>query len=197
MHNYLIREAFTDYSRKMERIFNQLHLMKESYSFSESKLLMEGFWDKVKSAAAGVGSFLGKTTKAVSDFSKNVYDKGVELGKKAVEVGKELINKISTTVGNAVEYIKKTPGRIWDACTEIYSSVTNEVGEIWKKAKEKGGEFIKSATETIKSIYNTVATKISTSISTFIEWAKNNKDASQFIANCGPDCCCWARDGLG
>lgn len=177
MNHQLIYEAFSSYSRRMNRLYQELYSIKESFSHRQSNLLMEGFLDTIKAGARGFGSFLGKTTKAISDFSTDVYNKGVELGKKAIEIGKDLVNKISTAVSNAIDYIKKTPGRIWEGCKEIYSSVTNEIAEIWKKAKEKGSEFLKAAQDTIKTVYQKVASRISEAVKSFTEWASANKEA--------------------
>lgn len=58
----LINEAFNRYNRKMYMIYSELNYLKESYSYKDSQLLMEGFWDKMRSAAKGSGVFLGKTT---------------------------------------------------------------------------------------------------------------------------------------
>jgi len=173
----LIQQAFKVYERKMSRVYSELNSIKESCSYREEKLLLEGFWDKIKSAASGAGSFLGKTTQKISNFSSDVYDKGVELGKKAVEIGKELVNKVSEVTKNAVATIKSAPGRLFDACKDIYSSVSNEVGEIYKKAKEKGGEFLNAAKTTITEMYNKVAIALSEGINTFRAWATKNSDA--------------------
>ena len=115
----LISESFRVYSQKMNRIYTELNSIKESCSYQDSQLLMEGFWDKLKSAASGIGSFLGKTTKKVSDFSKDVYNKGVELGKKAIDVGKELVSKVSEVTKNAINAVKNAPGRFLDACKDL------------------------------------------------------------------------------
>jgi phage-related protein len=173
----LIQQAFRIYERKMSRVYQELNSIKESCSYRDEKLLMEGFWDKIKSAARGAGSFLGKTTQKVSNFSSDIYDKGVELGKKAVEIGKELVSKVSEVTKNAVASIKSAPGRLFDACKDIYSSISNEVGEIYKKAKEKGGEFLNAAKTTITEMYNKVASDLSEGINTFKAWASKNIEA--------------------
>lgn len=170
----LLAKSFRVYSQKMNKIYSELNSIKESCSYEDSQLLMEGFWDKLKSAAAGVGSFLGKTTQKVSNFSKDVYNKGVELGKKAVEVGKELVNKVSEVSKNALNAIKNAPGRFLDACKDLYSSVSNEVGEIWKKAKEKGGEWLQNAKQTIINVYTTVSTNLKEGMYAFKNWASKN-----------------------
>ena len=173
----LIQQAFRVYERKMSRVYQELNSIKESCSYKERELLMEGFWDKIKSAASGAGSFLGKTTQKVVNFSNDVYDKGIELGKKAVEIGKELVNKVSEVTKNAVNAIKSAPGRFFDACKDMYAVISNEVGEIYKKAKEKGGEFLNAAKTTIVDMYNKVATELSEGINTFKAWASKNIEA--------------------
>ena len=169
-----IQEAFRVYERKMSRVYQELNSIKESCSYREQQLLLEGFWDKLKSAASGVGSFLGKTTQKVANFSSDVYNKGVELGKKAVEIGKDLVNKVSEVTKSAVAAIKSAPGRLFDACKDIYATISNEVGEIYKKAKEKGGEFLENAKTTIVDMYNKVASGLSEGINSFKLWASKN-----------------------
>lgn len=173
----MIQQAFRIYEKKMTKVYHELALIKESCSYREERLLMEGFWDKLKSAATGAGSFLGKTTQKVSNFSSDVYDKGVELGKKAVEIGKELVNKVSEVTKNAVDAIKSAPGKLFDACKDIYGSISNEVGEIYKKAKEKGGEFLENVKKTIVDVYNKVAAGLVEGINTFKTWASKNIEA--------------------
>lgn len=169
-----IQQAFRIYESKMLRVYQELNSVKESYSYSDQKLLMEGFWDKLKSAATGAGSFLGKTTQKISNISSDIYNKGIELGKKAVDIGKELVNKVSEITKSAIETIKSAPGKLFDACKDIYASISNEVGEIYKKAKEKGGEFLENAKLTIINMYDKVATGLSEGITSFNNWAKNN-----------------------
>lgn len=169
-----IQEAFRLYERKMSRVYQELNSIKESFSYRDQQLLMEGFWKKIKSAAEGTGSFLGKTTGKVAKFSSDVYNKGVEMGKKAVEIGKELVNKVSEVTKNAVAAIKSAPGKLFDACKDIYASISNEVGEIYKKAKEKGGEFLESAKKTIVDMYNQIAADLGEGINTFKSWASRN-----------------------
>jgi len=180
----LISESFRVYSQKMNRIYTELNSIKESCSYQDSQLLMEGFWDKLKSAASGIGSFLGKTTKKVSDFSKDVYNKGVELGKKAIDVGKELVSKVSEVTKNAINAVKNAPGRFLDACKDLYSSISNEVGEIWKKSKEKGGDWLKNAKQTIINVYTTVSNNLKEGMYAFKNWAaKNIEEFKKMVAS--------------
>ncbi len=184
MKNQLqISNAFRVYKRKMNNIYSELYSVKESVSNTEYQILLEGFWDKLKSAASGVGSFLGKTTKSISNFSKDVYNKGVELGKKALEVGKELVNKISEVAKNTVAAIKSAPGKLMDACKDLYSSVSNEVGEIWNKAKEKGGDWLANAKQTIINMYNKISENLKDGIVMFKNWAtKNIEEFKKMVA---------------
>jgi len=170
----LISEAFRQYAKDMDKIYFQLNAVKESYTSKDAQRINEGFWDTVKAAAKGTGAFLGKTTQKISNFSSDVYDKGVELGKKAVEVGKDLANKVVEVSKNAVEAIKKAPGRLFDACKDLYSSVSNEVGEIYKKAKEKGGEWMASAKQTVTDLYNKVSLSLANGVRSFKDWATKN-----------------------
>jgi len=171
-----IQQAFRVYEIKMSRVYQELISIKESCSYRDQELLMEGFWDKLKSAASGAGAFLGKTTQKVSNFSDDIYNKGIELGKKAVDIGNELVSKVSEVTKNAVSAIRSTPSRLFDACNDIYASVSNEIGEIYKKAKEKGGEFLENAKTTIANMYSKVASGLSEGITAFKSWASKNSE---------------------
>jgi len=171
-----VSNSFRIYERKIDKIYFQLHSMKESYNLNDFEILLEGFFDTLKNAAKGVGKFLGKTTQKVSNFSSEVWDKGVEMGKKVLDVTKELVNKISQTTQNVINAIKTAPGRLMDACSEFYASISNEVSEMYKKAKEKGGEWIKNFQNTMMEIYNKIAFNLSRGVMTFVNWAKTKKE---------------------
>jgi phage-related protein len=171
-----IQQAFRVYERKMSRVYQELNSIKESCSYREEQLLMEGFWDKLRSVAGGSANFLSKTTQKVSNLGSDIYNKGIELGKKAIDISKELVNKVSEITKNAVASIKSAPGRLFDACKDIYASISNEVGEIYKKAKEKGGEFLENAKKTITDMYNSVAANLSEGVTTFKNWASKNTE---------------------
>lgn len=183
----LIKEAFQEYNKEMELIYEQLTSLKESYSAKEYNLLLEGFWDKVKSIASAIGSKIGTTAgktvntvqkgaEYVHDLGVKVYDKGVELGKKASELRKELYAKISKTINNSIEAIKRFPGQVWDNLVAIYIVVSDELGEIYTKAKEKGKEWIAEAKQTIISVYNKMASKLSETYYAVKKWAQTNKE---------------------
>jgi hypothetical protein len=188
----LIQEAFLAYNKEMNKIYNELYSLKENYSNKEYNLILEGFWDRVKAiaksaigtAGTATGKVAGKTVVgvqkavgAVHDFGKNVYDKGVELGKKAIEVGKELYTKVSNAVTQGIESIKKAPGLLWDSLTNLATTVSGELSEIYNKAKEKGDEWVKMAKDSAIKIYNTIATKLSNAYVSFKTWRKNNAEA--------------------
>jgi hypothetical protein len=188
----LIQEAFLTYNKEMDKIYNELYSLKENYSDSEYNLLLEGFWDRVKAIAksaigdAGIttGKVAGKTVvgvqkavNAVHDFGKNVYDKGVELGKKATEVGKELYTKVSTAITTGIESIKKAPGLLWDSLTNLATTISGEISEIYNKAKEKGEEWVNMAKNNAIKIYNTMATKLSNAYVALKSWRQRNAEA--------------------
>lgn len=188
----LIQEAFLTYNTEMEKIYNQLSSLKESNSNEDYSLILEGFWDRVKAIAksaignAGIatGKVAGKTVvgvqnaiKTVHDLGKTAYDKGVELGKKAIEVGKDLYTKVSNAVSQGIEAIKRAPGLLWDSLTNLATTVSGELSEIYNKAKEKGEEWIKMAKDNAIKIYNTIATKLSNAYVSLKLWRKRNAEA--------------------
>ena len=180
----LIQKAFKIYESKMNRIYSEMNYVKESVSYRDSQLLMEGWRDMLKAAVGGTSKFLGKTVQTVSNISSEIYDKGVELGKKAVEVAQELLNKITEVCKTTVATIKAAPGKILDVCRDLYASISNEVGEIWKKATEKGGEWLENAKKTISDIYARCSKSLVEGVNTFKDWAtKNVEEFKTMVAN--------------
>lgn len=178
-----INESFYTYNRKMDKVYQELNSLKESYSGKEYSLLLEGFWDKVKSFTNSTGQAIGNAKNAVSGavssiqkLGSDVYDKGMELGRKALEIGKELVNKISNAINTGIETIKKAPGQLWDNVVALSTSVGAEIAEVYKKAKEKGGEWIQSAKDTAIQIYTKMALGLSTAYKSVSAWAVNNKE---------------------
>lgn len=175
-HQILISEAFMKYHRDMSRVYRQLTAICEGHSWSDRQLILEGMFDWALSAAKGTGKFLGKTTRNISDFSQDIYNKGVELGKKAVDIGRELVDKVGKATVNAVEAIKKAPGRFMDACRDMYASVSNECGEIYKQALKKGGDYVTQAKKTITDVYARMAAKLAEGAQAFMKWAQTRKE---------------------
>jgi tetratricopeptide (TPR) repeat protein len=161
--HFLIKEAFRVYSRKMDRIYQELNSVKESYSFKESRLLMEAFnktmileWQWLDKVAKGATKFVGSAVKTASD----IYDKGIELGKKAIEVGKELVDKVKNIINETIQAIKSAPSKLFAAGSELYANISKEIAEMYSSAKEKGGEWIENAKKTAVELYTETTKKM-------------------------------------
>jgi len=163
----------------------ELTSLKESYSSNQYNLILEGFWDKVKNIAKSVGSAIGggagstvtgikKSVDFVHDLGTSVYDKGVELGKKAIEIGKDLYNKVANSIKSSIETIKKVPGLVWDNLVSLYTTISNEIGEIYEKAKEKGQEWVEQAKKTAIAIYNRMAQGLANVYNSVKAWGAAN-----------------------
>ena len=160
-------------------------MLKESYSEKEYVILLEGFWDTMKKAAFGAGKAVGNIAAGVTsgldkikDFGENVWNKGVELGKKAVEIGKQLYNKVAEAINTSISAIKKAPKQTWDSIKVLTSKIVDETSEMLENAKEKGKELYDSAKETVLSIYKKLADGLADTIKSLNEWAYKN--ASEF-----------------
>jgi len=186
--NYRLQEHFRAYNRRMDAIYVELYSLRESCSAADWRLIREGFWDKVKSIAGSTGKAAGKAvgnvTGAVSKsvdyvhgLGNTVYDKGVELGKKAAEVTKDFYNKAKGAITQGIESIKKAPGQLWDSVTNLCSTVAGEIAETYKKAKEKGEEWLKEAKQTAINIYSSMAEGLSSLYASTKEWANKNIEA--------------------
>lgn len=188
MRNYRLEQSFKTYNRNMDAIYMELYSLKESFSSEDWALLREGFWDKVKSIAGMAGTAAGKAVGNVTgainksvdyvhDLGTSVYDKGVELGKKAVEVTKDFYNKAKAAISKGVESIRKAPSQLWDSITNLCSTVAGEIAETYKKAKEKGEEWVKAAKETAINLYTSMAEGLSSLYTSTKEWANKNIEA--------------------
>lgn len=170
----ILKQSVRNYIREINNIYRELYFLKENYSRYEQQLLLEGFWDGIRSAAKGAGKFLGKTAANIKNFGEEVWDKGVSMGKKLVEVSKEFINKVNNAIDIAIDAIKKAPNKIWSGITDLCASISSEVSEIYLKAKEKGKEFLELTKQTISEIYKNISSKIVNAAKNTINWAKNN-----------------------
>jgi hypothetical protein len=188
MKNYRLEQSFNEYNRNMDAIYMELYSLKESYSSEDWNLLREGFWDKVKAIGGGaanaagkaVGNVTGAIKKSVDyvhDLGTSVYDKGVELGKKAVEVTKDFYNKAAAAITQGIDSIRKAPGQLWDSVTNLCSTLAGEISETYKKAKAKGEEWLKAAKETAINLYRSMAEGLSSLYKSTKEWANKNIEA--------------------
>lgn len=189
MNNYRIEESFRIYNRRMDAIYSEIYSLRESCSASDWELLQEGFWsDKFKavtgSIAGGAGKAVGNVTGAVSKsvdyvhgLGSTIYDKGVELGKKAIEVTKDFYNKVKASILQGIESIKKAPGLLWDSVSNLCATIAGEIAETYKKAKAKGEEWAKAAKETAVGLYVSMAESLSGLYASTKEWASKNIDA--------------------
>ena len=182
-----LNEAFRIYSSKMNSIYTELNLLKESYSYSDYDLVIEGFWDKLKSFAGAAGSKAGelaggavntvkKSVEFVKDLGQQAYDKGLELGKKAGQIATDLYNKVAKIVTKTIDDIKKFPGKVWANLLSISTAVGAEIAEIYSKAKDKGKEWMESFRAAAIKIYGDLAQKMTSVYETTLEWGKTHKE---------------------
>ena len=183
----LIKESFQSYNREMELIYQKLTSLKESYSSNEYNLLLEGFWDKIKNIANSAGNFIGKNagktvntiqkgSEYVHDLGKEIYNKGVELGKKAMGIAKDLYAKIVVEINKGIQKIKKFPKDIWINLNILYMRISDELGEMYQRSKEKGSDWIEQSKKTIIAIYKKMAAKLAETFLSFKKWGQANKE---------------------
>lgn len=93
-----LKEEFSIFTSKMsvllEKVDQQYHLINEKYGNENADLLLEGFWDTLKSGASKLGKTIGAGVKGVADATSWLKNKGIELGEQALDLVKNLANKV-------------------------------------------------------------------------------------------------------
>lgn len=180
----ILENACNQYNAEMEKVYEQLFLMKESNSDEDYTILLEGFFSTLKNMAFGAGKFTGAAVKAVTsgvekmkDTAKSIWDKGVELGTKAVEIGKKLIDEISSVISSSIEAIKKAPEKFWDSVKLLSSNIADETVKIYKKAEAQGKAMLDVAKKTVADIYSKLSAGIMSVVKDLDAWSKKNADA--------------------
>jgi ElaB/YqjD/DUF883 family membrane-anchored ribosome-binding protein len=192
----LISQAFRIYEGKMNKIFYELNSIKESYSFKEresiNQIFLEGWGDAIAGFGKKIGSFLGaaknKGQEAVDKAKgvvSNVYDKAIQLGKNAAEAAKEFLQTINGVIDKAVESVKSAPGKLLSKMQEIGQGISSEVSNLYKKAKEKGGDALETVKTTIKGLYDSVVEKALLGYESIANYYKSKKEelANVIISN--------------
>jgi ElaB/YqjD/DUF883 family membrane-anchored ribosome-binding protein len=184
-----ITESFKVYNFTMNKIYEELSLIKESHN-PEYKLILEGFWDKVKGAAKGIGNAVGKgvghiknAVDGAREMGKKAIEKGKELGQKALDAGKKLMSDISTNVSNTIDYIKKAPAAIMDKVSSMLKTASENAAKMYAEAVEKGGKWLENAKSTIKRIYDKIAGGLSNSYNFVKNWVVKNAESAAKAIN--------------
>lgn len=150
-----IRTAFFELRNILEKANTSYYMINEKYGEDQAKLFEAGFWDKLKTGASKVGSFLGKTagattnlgksavagvkqaTDTIVDQTKLAYKKGAELGNKALDSIKNIAGKISDFFGSAWDGIMNAPEAFWNKMKEGWNTVADEFVKLKETASDK------------------------------------------------------------
>jgi len=160
-----IRTAFFELRNILEKANTSYYMINEKYGEDQAKLFEAGFWDKLKTGASKVGSFFGKTAGSATNIGKSAvagvkqaadtvaggvkqavgnvvdktklaYQKGAELGNKALDAVKNVAGKISDFFGKAWEGLMNAPEAFWNKMKEGWNTVADE----FVKLKETAGD---------------------------------------------------------
>jgi hypothetical protein len=190
MRNYLIiQEAFRVYDKKMNKIYQELTLIKESHSPLEQQKIQKLFEGIFSTMANALKKGFEKTTGTAGNIAANImkageetFNKAIELGKKAVDATKELYNKVAAGISAAFDTIKAAPGKFFDTVKEICTAVASEAVEVYKSAKEKGTEWVNATKQTIANLYSKLSEKVVETYETIKQfYAKNKEQFSNFV----------------
>jgi len=148
-----LKEEFSIFTSKMsvllEKVDQQYHLINEKYGNENADLLLEGFWDTLKSGASKLGKTIGSGVKGVADATSWLKNKGIELGEQALNLVKNLANKVEEYVKNAYNWIVSAPGKFIQVMKNMYLDLKNNLEKLKDSAKDKFQEIVTTVSENI------------------------------------------------
>ena len=154
-HITLINEQFDLYSYRVNKIYNELTSLNESYSNRDYNLILEGFWDKLmgkaKDSTLAATTWIGKQSRAAIDL----YDKGVEKAKDIVQAGKKLVDNVMNITIKVMDSIANAPYKIFETLVDYYNNITENVKNIYEEAKtiaKEMGDEVNNVMQTAKEI---------------------------------------------
>ena len=141
---------------ELDLIYEQVYMIKESVSDSESFAFASGFEDGINE---GIGKWLGKAAgwvsdvpskikkgaAAFSDKARELYGKGKEMAAKAIEKIKDFsrkaIQSLKEKMSRAGEWISEKFESFSARMREAFDSIGKKIVEIWEATKDKSAKF--------------------------------------------------------
>ena len=198
--------------RKINHIFQEVYSINESMSDLEReefiqgfeygiKMLNEEFLDRfkkeeergkktvsdVKKGAGRFGSFVSDKFKKGVSGAKDMFNRGVNKAKEVYQsvkdFSKSVINKASSMVSDAAQYIKDSYDKFLDGVQNTYKFISDKVSEAYKNFKDKSVELLESVKQLVNRVYDKVVSSIQNTIKSivstkesFVDWFKENKE---------------------
>lgn len=183
---------------ELDSIYYEVYKLSESTG-EDQKYLMAGFEDainegiakwlgkmagKVYSAPSKIGKAIKSGYDKVKTGAKNIYDKGVELGRTAVTKIKDWFSKATESIKNTLGEWKNKLSQGWETftnwCKETFDKVAGKLTELWKAMKDKNfgmdalAKFWNSMKEKISEAYNRTKAKFVEFGANIAEWVTKN-----------------------
>lgn len=142
--------------KELDLIYEQVYMIKESMSSSDSDAFAAGFEDGI---SEGIGKWLGKATGwlsdvpskikkgagAIGDKARELYGKGKEFAGKAVDKIKEFarraIDGLREKMSQAGQWISEKFESFAAKMREAFDSVGKKLAELWEATKDKSAKF--------------------------------------------------------
>jgi len=181
---------------ELDFIYENVYKMNESLSTEDFALLSAGFEDGINE---GIGKWLGKAagwvsdipgkikrgSKVVGDKAKEIYAKGKEFAKNAIDKIKNWMSetgeKIKVWISEAGKWISEKYDLFVQKMEEAFSSMGKKLVEFWEATKEKSKalweatkNLFEKISDSIKNGYQSVKRKLSEMGDGISEWVKKN-----------------------
>jgi hypothetical protein len=129
----------------LEKLNQQYHLITEKNGKKDAELLLEGFWDTLKSGAKGLNKLAGAVGTAAGKVVSGanwLWDKGVELGQQAKKLITDLASKVEQYVKDAYNWVISAPGKFAERMKNMWTELKNNLEQLKNAAGDKYQEIV-------------------------------------------------------
>lgn len=166
--------------QELDRIHNLVYNTNESNS-EDRMLIIAGYEDTVNE---GLGKLLGKLAgkiasapRKIASKAKDLYNKGVELGKKAVGVVTDFFKRTGERISAMLDQwgtkIKEGWANFTAWCKRTYNNISLTLIDFWESTKEKGEAFKKAIGVFWENMKNKLKKAFEDTKRRFQEWGGN------------------------
>jgi len=181
---------------EIDLIYQKVYKLNESLSKEDFELLSAGFEDGINE---GIGKWLGKAAGIISDIpnkirkgatnvsdkAKDIYKKGKEFAKTAIDKIKNWMSetgeKMKVWISDASKFISEKYDLFVQKIQEAFSSMGKKLVEFWEATKEKSKalweatkNLFEKISDSIKKGYQSIKDKLSKMGEDISEWVKSN-----------------------
>ena len=146
-----------DLKFELDRIYEMVYTMNEANE-DDKRILIAGFEDAINE---GIGKWLGKVAgkvagapskigKAVKKGAVDLYNKGKELGNKAVSAVKDFFKKTGEKISSMLDQwgtkIKEGWAKFTEWCKSTYDKIGDSLVQFWQAVKDKSEGLVDTLT---------------------------------------------------